>query len=228
MLAWPAHMRFRATPPPLAVRTKISLRSGRTPTPILLSCNKPRRNTRDYSDRAFCLSFVPGQLFLNHGQTFPNPGKKTLCVLMREDDSVRAVCSSPSMRPLTIGKVEARFPVRIMESIVHCEGAGCHVELQQIKAGLGACHHNPLRLRIPACPVWREGIAELQPRNLAWLGRIGNIEHSHKPSLPLTSPELKQHGAREGSGHTDHKCDSRDSITSRKRLVLFIADRSGR
>jgi len=44
--------------------------------------------------------------------------------LSRENHSVRQTRSLPSVRPLTIGEVEAGFAIHIMESIVHGESAG--------------------------------------------------------------------------------------------------------
>jgi hypothetical protein len=37
------------------------------------------------------------------------------------------------VRPLTIGEVEAGFPLRIVKSRIHGDGTRCQVELQQVK-----------------------------------------------------------------------------------------------
>ena len=65
----------------------------------------------------------------------------------------------PSVRPVTIGEVD-RLPVGVMKGIVHAEGAGGLIELEQIQARLGACHDQALRSAVPSGPVRTIGVIE--------------------------------------------------------------------
>src|SRR6266403_332272 len=80
----------------------------------------------------------------------------------RKDYSVGQARSLPAMGPFAFLEVKASLSLRVMERVVHGEGAGRLIQLHHEKASPFTSHHHPLRLGVPSGPVWLVGIAELQ------------------------------------------------------------------
>src|SRR5215472_16260729 len=87
------------------------------------------------------------------------------------------------MRPLALGEVEAGLAISIAKGVVHGEGAGLRVHLDQIETRLRASHDQALRLGVPSCPVRAIGVADRQPRYFYRLCAVADVEHDQAVNL---------------------------------------------
>lgn len=84
---------------------------------------------------------------------------------MRENGPVGNADASPTVRPVTFGKIEPDLAIRITKGIVQRESTIGRVEFQKVKTVLRCMarrHYQALRAGVPARPVRVVGVAHDQ------------------------------------------------------------------